>query len=540
VALLAVVAAGLAQPAASSAPLRVAHRKASVSLALSAHTVLPRDTVRVRGHVLPAPAGSPVALQRHASSGWTTLVRARTDASGGYLFQIHPTGTHRYRVYSTGRGLSRSFVVRVVSCTPAARPTSGAAVWFSTPNTHGASQTTRGLTRLLCAAAPRSTVDVAMYFIRTGQSQTTPIITALHRLARYRHVKVNILLEGRLVQPGKSLRSSWRELRTFADVRTCSLGCHNEAGFSGGTPSIMHHKFVTISDTIWGHGADPAVLFSSANWSDSQLASHWQSSVMVYDDAALTKEVDLQWDELLACASSRGCASWSDQLTSRGLSPTSYAMTFAHNVWFAAAVQHQGSPGRGTAVTWTPQHHGDPVASSLSAFSCTPAHHTVRLSHMFLTGARYRVIDQLVRLQDQGCDVRVDVSRPALSSLQTAVKILHSRGIDASCVPRVHDKVVLVDAVHTSSGTPDQLVLMGSQSLGGNALRRNDESLFRLSTSRASGRYVAANRAIFDSYLRHWSDMHAHAGSCGVQGEGELTRLASSLTADPDDTVAPQ
>src|SRR3954447_4564237 len=76
VALLALVAAGLAQPASSSAsPLRVAHRKASVSLAVSAHTVLPRDTVRVRGHVSPAPAGSTVALQRHASSGWTTLAR---------------------------------------------------------------------------------------------------------------------------------------------------------------------------------------------------------------------------------------------------------------------------------------------------------------------------------------------------------------------------------------------------------------------------------------------------------------------------------
>jgi hypothetical protein len=261
---------------------------------------------------------------------------------------------------------------------------------------------------------------------------------------------------------------------------------------------------------------------------------------MVYGDRVLNKEVGLQWDELLACASSAGCASWSKQLTARSLSLTTYAMTFARNVWFSAGVQHQGTAGRGTAVTWTPQHHGDPVAASLSAFSCTPAHHTVRISHMFLTGARYRIIDQLVRLQDQGCDVRVDVSRPALASRQTAVKTLHSRGIQASCVPAVHDKVILVDAVHTSTGTPDQLVLMGSQSLGGNALRRNDESLFRLSTSRASGRYLATNRAVYDAYLRHWSDIHAHAGSCGVQADRELTRLASSLTADRSDTVAPQ
>src|SRR4051794_30638317 len=99
--LLAVVAAGLTQPVTSSAsPLRAAHRKASVSLAVSAHTVLPHDTVRVRGHVSPAPAGTAVALQRHVSSGWTTLARTRTHASTGYLFEVHPTATHRYRVYA--------------------------------------------------------------------------------------------------------------------------------------------------------------------------------------------------------------------------------------------------------------------------------------------------------------------------------------------------------------------------------------------------------------------------------------------------------
>lgn len=62
--------------------------------------VLAGRTARVRGRILPAAAGTPVALQARLRGHWRTLDRARTNASGAYVlrFRTHRTGSWRARV----------------------------------------------------------------------------------------------------------------------------------------------------------------------------------------------------------------------------------------------------------------------------------------------------------------------------------------------------------------------------------------------------------------------------------------------------------
>jgi len=49
------------------------------------------------------------------------------------------------------------------------------------------------------------------------------------------------------------------DMKRYATVVTCSLGCHNQRRTSS-DPSITHHKFISVSDTLWKAARDPVVL----------------------------------------------------------------------------------------------------------------------------------------------------------------------------------------------------------------------------------------------------------------------------------------
>src|ERR1700712_4005659 len=177
-------------------------RKVAVSRALSASTVLAGDAVSVTGRVSSGRAGDPVALQRWSGVRWGTVRRTTLGSSGSYRFSLGSGSgsSYRYRVVSPAdssreTGVSASFAVRVLACTRSSAPASGRAAWFSVPGQPGTSQIATELSRLFCSAARGSTVNIAMYYIRSGarQSDVNQILQSLELVHRYHGVKVRIL-----------------------------------------------------------------------------------------------------------------------------------------------------------------------------------------------------------------------------------------------------------------------------------------------------------------------------------------------------------
>lgn len=522
--LLLLVAVLVTQGLAAAEAGAAGKRRVSVTRVLSASTALTGDTIAVGGRVSPARPGTAVALQRYSRGRWGTVKRSRVNSERRYRFTITSTSAsgYRYRVISAAgaryrAGTSASFVARFLTCTRMSAPYGGRAAWFTRPGLRSTSPMTTALSRLFCSAARGATINVSMYYMRSGSSQpeASTILRSLERVSRYRGVKVRVMVEGRLYRPGSSMRATLTALQKYATVVQCHLGCRNEGFTTEAKGAILHHKFITVSDLTWASGKDPAVVMSSANWSQSQLRHKWQSAVLAYRDAALHREVEAQWGVLDACASRGGCASWNATLAKLSLSPDSHGVASRNRVWhdLAEVTERQGGAGSGLGVTFSPTLATDPVAAALRQYTCTPEHRTVRVAHMFLTSARLAVARALGELQAKGCSVHVVLAHRGEARI-VAVGLLRDLGVQVSCTPKLHDKAVLVDAVRTEDGRPDKLVLMGSQSLSGAALRSNDESLLRLSSHDARGSAVSANTAVWNAYSKHWSSIYAHRESC--------------------------
>jgi hypothetical protein len=325
-----------------------------------------------------------------------------------------------------------------------------------------------------------------------------------------------------------------RELRRFATVVLCDWGCRSEKTVEdSGSPGIMHHKFVTISDMAWRRGVDPVVVSSSANWSRSQLADHWQSALMVYRDQRLYTHFAEQWRLLAGCAQAGGCGTWS-----QGNDDAS--MASFNGIWYDDPSDLRvGDEGRGSAAAFSPWSGEDPLVTDLHRYGCSAGHGTVRVAHMFVTRGRHRVLDALGRLRRLGCDVDVVLSSTGSELSLEGIELAREAGLDVTCTPRMHDKLVMVDALDPR-GEPEQVVWAGSQSLGGNALRRNEEALLRLSAGDASADGRETNGHVFRQYAEYWQDMRRQEAPCGSGPEHELSQLATLVTGEPVDEVLPQ
>jgi hypothetical protein len=492
---------------------------ASVSRSVSSRVVLTGDEVRIAGRVSRAVAGSVTRLQRRQGHRWVTLRGGHLGVDGRYAFTFSSRvgGSWRFRVMSGGgraAAVSRTFSVKVLRCAHGARPSSTAA-WFTRPGRRGLDPVAARLSQLFCSAAPRSTIDIAMYYIRAvgRQPDVNPMLASLRRVARYRHVRVRVILEGRLYARSDTLRASLRPLRRFAKVIRCHRGCHNDRSGKNPGRGTMHHKFITISDTSWSRTKDPAVVLSSANWSQTQLANAWQSAVLVYNDDQLYREFHVQFETLATCAT--GCGHWAHRLRQLRLSPATYGLTRVRGLWRDVdRTERRGASGSGRGVVFSPWAGRDPLATALRGYTCNRAHHTVLVGHMFLTGVRQPVIDALAGLARGGCRVRVILSQLSNNQVGDGIRKARRSGLTVGCVPRLHDKMVLVNAVRRADGRPDRSLWMGSQSLGGRALRDNDEAMLRVSTADASGRARLANASLFSRFARDWRTLDRHRRGC--------------------------
>lgn len=509
-------------------PAAAAPRKQAVAVSRSVtpNASLKGDPVHITGRISRSPQGQRVMLQRYHAGRWVTVRRTRLGPRHRYQFRlVPPAGRLRYRVASPPdrirlAGLSRPFALNVQPCRSMARPTHSNAVWFSRPSQR-TSQIARGLGRLFCSAAKGATVNIAMYFIRKASRRdgdVSAILRPLERMARLRGLTVRVLLEGKTYRRGSPLRPTLRRLRRFASVTLCDWGCRSKrptpknGGIAAG---IMHHKFVTISDMRWRAGADPVVVSSSANLSGSQLAL-WQSAVMAYDDQALFRDFAIQWNMMRTC--DKSCMSWPARMADLGIAPETNSLAKVNGVWYdEVPVERQGDADRGSGVVFSPYGGADPMSDALNQYTCTPEHNIVRVAHMFVTSARQSVLNALAALQASGCDVRVVFSVPGSELALDGVSRARAAGLPVTCVPKMHDKLILVDAVRTDTDSPERALWAGSQSLGGNALSRNEEAMLRLSVDQASGAAAAGNESVFRRYRGYWSDMSRRSAPCTLK-----------------------
>lgn len=486
-----------------------------VSAHLSKPTVLAGDRARIRGYVTGTPKRGLVQLQRYSSREWRTIASTRTRTkSGAYSFTFRPaTGNYGYRVKRpttkrTRSGRSATRRLAAERCTPLSRPSASTStqVWFNDTTKRTTSQIARKLGALFCAAAPRSTINITMYFLRSDSAETEKILKPLEVMHRNRGVKVNVLLENR-----RSLVSSWtrKRLARFASLRVCVSGCRNESS----TPAILHQKFVTISNMSWKASTDPVVVSSSANWSREQLRDYWQNAVLVHNDPVLTREFNLRFDSMRACGTSR-CRSWR--------APGGRSLVNRAGIWADSnSAPRRGTAGRGNTVIFSPQPAGiDPVADSFAGMSCTPAHRTVRMAMYYMSpGRAWTAAKALAAMRDRGgsrCDIQVLTSVGGrLTALDQAIEQFARFNIPVRCVQKMHTKFTVVDATRTTDGAIRQLVLDGSANLAKATLTANDDAQLNLTVQDARGSYAAGLLQVHAAYRAQWNRLNARTVSCG-------------------------
>lgn len=387
--------------------------------------------------------------------------------------------------------------------------------------TDGSSSLTPDVVDTICAAAPKATLKIAIYYIENDGPDVQKILDALKFVGRRRAVEIRVVMDKhRRLQSG-AFATTADQLREFATVRNCLSGCRSELpprGEKGGSPQVEvhHHKFMVLSDTHFTGRVSPVVWTASANWSDPQLHTRSQSGLIVRD-RGLAGMFSLRFDDLETCAK-RGCAAWNRIAANRGLPLDRHGLVRRGGIWFdRTEALWQGSAGSGTFVQFSPWLRGDPVAAQLRGLRCTPDNDIVWVAQRVIGRSRHAVTSALTALDDAGCDVRVLISGSSLKHLAVFYDgYLHvrERGLDVSCVKGIHDKFLLIKAVDRATGKRVRSLTAGSQGMLKRALNYSDEALITLTSAGASRRAKRANKAVWRSYKQHFEILAAQKQPC--------------------------
>jgi len=403
-------------------------------------------------------------------------------------------------------------------CPPMQRPSAHLTTYFTQPGSSSVSPVTKALVGLTCAAAPKATIRIALYYLDYigPDSEVNHLLGALEYVHRTRQVKIKVVLERQQFASGDpEFIAPLRRLRQFAHVNFCRLGCMYERPPGNSADLVQHMKFFIVGDTLWRSGQDRVVFQSSANWSWTQLREREQSAIMVWDDPVLYREFATRWGTLYTCAAwKRGCSAWNGQLSTLRLDRASYGIADHSRLW-TEAIPHQrpGSPGRGVRVFFAPwPAPDDPVARELLATKCGRGGE-VRLGEVVVSADRPRVIDALSTLKRHGCSVRVLVSATTWQPIITGVRTLRRAGLDVGCVAGLHDKFMTFNS-HVGSTRSRRLVWAGSQNLYALSLRADDEEVLRVSVLDARGSAIPENVAAYAAYRAHWAHMSTRRTSC--------------------------
>ncbi|MEO8878254.1 MAG: phospholipase D-like domain-containing protein [Polyangiaceae bacterium] len=147
-----------------------------------------------------------------------------------------------------------------------------------------------------------------------------------------------------------------------------------------------------------------------------------------------------------------------------------------------------------------PRSDGDTILTILGNVQCTAGVSNIRVTMAFFTAARSAIATSLVNLQNQGCDVRVNMREAGLDSDQSIITTLKNGGVSVGLYPAehgndIHSKYLLIDSPYqTTSVSARKLVWTGSHNYTGGALKNNDETLLRIDDG-----------AVFDAFMSNWN-----------------------------------
>lgn len=404
-------------------------------------------------------------------------------------------------------------------------------VWFNLPDmaergyvdpeNHAPWDFSTKIAQVVCAAAPGSTIEMGMYFIRaigtmtdTGwgerpESDPEVIYDALEWVKKHRNVTIGLVLDGGEITPQVNRAQVTERLARIVNLSYCQNGCFNTNRPSVFPYSINHEKFLSVSDTTWANpdpGPHPVVLSTSTNFARSQKRTYHQEVTLIYDDVELHRQFSLRYRGMTSCARS-GCA------TSARF-PSGLKLTKKRGIWVDPIYRHYTDAGRGTALSFAPQPQSavDFYIRQFDDVDCA-VDHKVRVAMFKLTDLKaLQMVRALIRLKQRRCDVKLllsfDGGRYSLSP--EVARLLRDAGLWTRCTRvAMHTKMILIGPDHGAGR-----VLSGTQNMSVPALRYNEEHVVTFDPRRASDRYREPLERLYEQYLNGWYEFSTSTRSC--------------------------
>jgi len=521
-------------PAAASRRWTVKRAAASsVTSSATPRTFLKGQAITVSGTASKVGGGVRVDLQQLAGSKWVTVKTGTTSsASGAYKFSMaETTGNHEFRVRvaatpATFSATSAKQTVQHAACPAMNKPSSPYAVWFTNAAANDGTPLSSKLTGLICAAAPKSTINVALYLLGTAGTQVGSMLNALRYAEVERGVTVNFLVDD---MPDATTAGTIKSVAAWAShVYACDAGCANVRT----TGADMHNKIVTISDMSWASGADPVVVLGSANWTDRQLNQYWQSDTLFYDNTKLYRDVVGHFGRLVQCATAcrsqtvtvtdSTTALWAPVTFSDGPSGTSeqtWGLSGApvFDGGQSSGLSYQFFPDVSTAADGT---RDNPVVDNLGAVQCAPdGSSKVYVAMYFVTPNVTPIAQAVGALADEGCQINVLFSQGGGSSTSPAVinTFASESGVTPQCVDLMHTKFIVLQNVSVDGVSDQTEIIDGSPNWTPGGFYHNDEVQFTLNTATSGAAQAAQIGSLANSYVAEWNTINAHRlAACDV------------------------
>jgi phosphatidylserine/phosphatidylglycerophosphate/cardiolipin synthase-like enzyme len=266
-------------------------------------------------------------------------------------------------------------------------------------------------------------------------------------------------------------------------IKECIYGCLSATpGGPNNDPaaSIQHAKYFTFSRTqrYAGGAFSTATWVASAHLDANTGTDAWNNALSVFGDSGLNAEMEKTWRDQWNGAGGKWGANF-DYYTWPNPNP---AGTEGNGAFIAST--------SGTVGVWSPELQTDTLGAQLDALKAPAeggnADCRVVVLENYVESIRSAVVDRLHELAQGGCSVRiavnyvdgspdyVDMDGPAQTELCTQT---HG-DLKVIAVRKMHDKAIA--AYGTFVGTYRATVWTGSHNVTQNALRKNDELLFRV------------------------------------------------------------
>lgn len=374
------------------------------------------------------------------------------------------------------------------------------------------------IAQVICGAETNAKIKIGMYFIRAlgtmtdtelgdrPESDPEVIYRALEYVHEKRNVEVGFVLDGGTINPS-SARNLINKRLTFAKVYWCSNGCLNTNASSVYPFAINHEKFLTVSNTTWASGVDPAVYSSSGNFARSQIRNYLQEGSLIYDDHKLFDLFDQRYNAMTACAAN-GCSSASSL-------PSALKLVKDRGIWVDPFYRHWTDADRGTAVTFSPQPSTavDQYVQQFDGVDCV-VDKKIRIAMFKMTDSKAtQMVNALVRLKNRGCDIKMLLTQQGGSTTisPTVVAALKSAKIPAKCTAiAMHTKMILIGPMTNNFGR----VLYGTANMSTSGLRYNEEHVITIDSRRATPVFAESIRRVYGEYMAGWTELNKTSKTC--------------------------